>query len=206
MRGRQFAADLSAASIPTILIPDANVLALLPRCSKAILSPHLVLADGSLVSSTGSYPLALAARKMRVPLVVVAGMYKFCPSYGGGHEEGDPSAVLDDSTLSNDQQPHDNHRHHSSSSHGATGDQDGSDAGHTNVRNPLWDRVPSKLVDLYITNLSVLAPCVIMSLILRCLTVQGRTSCQLDRQADGRHVRSFIVQIRLLSNERKTEK
>lgn len=144
MRGRQFASELSKASVPTILIPDANVLALLPRCSKAILSPHLVLADGSLVSTTGSAPLAMAARRMRVPLVVVAGMYKFCPSYGGGHEESDPSLVL----IPDDQHTQSLTRHVVNVSE----DSDEDEAS-TVVRNPTWDRVPSSLVDLYITNL-----------------------------------------------------
>ncbi|GAA5892501.1 hypothetical protein JCM5296_006148 [Sporobolomyces johnsonii] len=134
--GRATALALSAANIPTILIPDSNIFALLPRCSKVLLGPHLVLADGALLSISGSLPLCMAANRMRVPVVVVGGMFKFSPLYlgeadWGMRDLGSPEEVL-------------------KSIEGGTGD-DGEDD--TEVLNPYYDVVPAELVSLYISNL-----------------------------------------------------
>lgn len=95
-----------------------------------IVSPHLILANGSLLSIAGSLPLCLAASKMRVPVVVVGGMYKFSPIYLGGadwgmRDLGSPGEVLEESG-------------------------EGSEA---EVLNPYFDVVPAEIVSLYITNL-----------------------------------------------------
>ncbi|BGP14660.1 hypothetical protein JCM10213_001630 [Rhodosporidiobolus nylandii] len=134
--GRATALALSSAGIPTILIPDSNIFALLPRCSKVLLGPHLVLADGALLSIAGSLPLCLAANRMRVPVVVVGGMFKFSPLYlgeadWGMRDLGSPEEVL-------------------KSTEGFVG-EDGEDE--TEVLNPYYDVVPAELVSLYISNL-----------------------------------------------------
>ncbi|KAL8283986.1 hypothetical protein RQP46_005099 [Phenoliferia psychrophenolica] len=130
--GRDTALSLSAAGITTILIPDSNIFSLLPRCSKVLLGPHLVLADGALLSIAGSLPLCLAARRMRVPVVVCGGMFKFTPLYLGEadwsmRDLGSPAAVLEDAGA-DEEEP-------------------------TEVINPYYDIVPAELVSLYITNL-----------------------------------------------------
>lgn len=127
--GRATALTLSAAGITTILIPDSNIFALLPRCSKVLLGPHLVLADGALLSIAGSLPLCLAANRMRVPVVICGGMFKFSPLYLGDadwgmRDLGSPGEVLEEEE----------------------GDE-------TEVLNPYYDIVPAELVSLYITNL-----------------------------------------------------
>ncbi|KDE05977.1 hypothetical protein MVLG_03663 [Microbotryum lychnidis-dioicae p1A1 Lamole] len=142
--GRQTALALSQHGIPTILIPDSNIFALLPRCSKVLLGPHLVLADGALLSIAGSLPLALAANRMRVPVVIVGGMFKFSPVYLGEadwgiRDLGSPQEVLDASDAKKKM---------------PTSTVGGEDAGdETEVLNPYYDVVPAELVSLYITNL-----------------------------------------------------
>ena len=73
---------------------------------------------------------------MRVPVVVCCGMFKFSPLFKvGGDDEwglrdlGSPGEVL----------------------------EMGEGEGETEVLNPRWDVVPAELVDLYITNMSVLS-------------------------------------------------
>ncbi|GAA5969872.1 hypothetical protein JCM11641_008070 [Rhodosporidiobolus odoratus] len=134
--GRATALALSSAGIPTILIPDSNIFALIPRCSKVLLGPHLVLADGALLSIAGSLPLCLAANRMRVPVVVVGGMFKFSPLYLGEadwsmRDLGSPEEVL-------------------KPTEGVAG-EDGEEE--TEVLNPYYDVVPAELVSLYISNL-----------------------------------------------------
>ncbi|GAA5842329.1 hypothetical protein JCM11251_003986 [Rhodosporidiobolus azoricus] len=136
--GRATALALSTAGIPTILIPDSNIFAVLPRCSKVLLGPHLVLADGALLSIAGSLPLCVAANRMRVPVVVVAGMFKFAPVYlgeadWGMRDLGSPEEVI------------------KSTGEDGLGGEDGDEE--TEVLNPYYDVVPAELVDLYISNL-----------------------------------------------------
>ena len=143
--GRTHALALSSAGIPTILIPDSNIFALLPRCSKVVVGPHVVLADGALLSLSGSLPLCLAANRMRVPVVAVAGMFKFSPVYlgeadWGMRDLGSPEVVLS-STERCVAEPLEQ-----------LGEQD---AEETEVLNPYYDVVPSDLVSLYISNLCV---------------------------------------------------
>ncbi|BGP38697.1 GCD complex subunit gcd7 [Rhodotorula kratochvilovae] len=141
--GRAHAVALSEAGIPTILIPDSNIFALLPRCSKVLLGPHVILADGALLSISGSLPLCLAANRMRVPVVVVGGMFKFSPVYlgeadWGMRDLGSPEVVLP-STDDCVQDPLER-----------LGEED---AEETEVLNPYYDVVPADLVSLYISNL-----------------------------------------------------
>ncbi|KAK4047543.1 Ark- serine/threonine protein kinase [Microbotryomycetes sp. JL201] len=148
--GRQTAESLSSVGINTILIPDSNVFALLPRCSKVVLGPHLVLADGALLSIAGSLPLSVAANRMRVPVVVVGGMFKFSPLYlgeadWGMRDLGSPDMVLDSGEKCLQVSSHQED----------DGDEDAVGQVDTEVLNPYYDVIPANLVDLYITNLYV---------------------------------------------------
>lgn len=145
--GRSLAASLSASGIPTILIPDSNVFSLLPRCSKVLLGPHLVSADGALLSIAGSLPMCLAARRLGVPVAVVSGMYKFGREYFAGEEWGmrdlgSPEEVLRPGEVEEGEE--------------------------TEVLNPYYDVVPAELVSLYITNLYVAAAILIVA---RCVVL-----------------------------------
>ncbi|GAA6017883.1 hypothetical protein JCM11491_001203 [Sporobolomyces phaffii] len=143
--GREMALALSQASIPTILIPDSNIFALLPRCSKVLVGPHVILADGALVAVSGTLPLCVAANRMRVPVVVVGGMFKFSPVYLGGdggdwsmRDLGSPDAVWSSSSERDDR--------------GRDGNA-GEDGRETEVLNPYYDFVSAEWVNLYISNL-----------------------------------------------------
>ena len=130
----RFSKPLTAAGIIVILIPDAAVFALMSRVNKVILGTHVVLANGGLVAAAGAKTIAKAARAHRTPVVVVTGVYKLSPIYPFDFdsliEYGDASKVF--------------------------GYEDGDLVEKVDVENPLFDYVPAELVDLYITNLSVL--------------------------------------------------
>ena len=147
----------SSAGIATILIPDSNIFALLPRCSKVLLGPHVILADGALLSIAGSLPLCLAANRMRVPVVAVGGMFKFSPVYlgeaadWGMRDLGSPEEVLPSTeecvrASSSLVMPH----------VGSEDDEDeAEEQDETEILNPYYDVVPADLVSLYISNLCV---------------------------------------------------
>lgn len=130
-----FQKSLAAAGITVILIPDSAVFALMSRVNKVILGTHAVLANGGLVAAAGARMIAQAARTHRTPVVIVSGVYKLSPVYPFDFEAlieyGDAGKVLayDDGTM----------------------------VEHVEVENPLYDYVPAELVDLYITNLSVMS-------------------------------------------------
>ncbi|KAG0664964.1 GCD complex subunit gcd7 [Rhodotorula mucilaginosa] len=157
--GQKAAMAYSSAGIATILIPDSNIFALLPRCSKVLVGPHVILADGALLSIAGSLPLCLAANRMRVPVVAVGGMFKFSPIYWGEAADwgmrdlGSPEEVLPSteecvrasSSLMGAMPPL-----------GSEDDEDEDEAEEqeeTEILNPYYDVVPADLVSLYISNL-----------------------------------------------------
>ncbi|GAA6059443.1 hypothetical protein JCM10212_005382 [Sporobolomyces blumeae] len=158
--GRETALALSAASIPTILIPDSNIFALLPRCSKVLLGPHVVLADGALLSISGSLPLCLAANRMRVPVVVVGGMFKFSPVYFGEGDWGMRDLGSPEQVLSSTEFPPVSRVTAPRRRLRGDGQDDGDEAMYdedeeedTEVLNPYYDVVSADLVSLYISNL-----------------------------------------------------
>ena len=151
----------SSAAIATILIPDSNIFALLPRCSKVLLGPHVILADGALLSIAGSLPLCLAANRMRVPVVAVGGMFKFSPIYlgeaadWGMRDLGSPEEVLPSTeecvrASSLVMPPHVGSEDDEDEEAYAAEEQD-----ETEILNPYYDVVPADLVSLYISNLCV---------------------------------------------------
>ncbi|KAK5711756.1 GCD complex subunit gcd7 [Elasticomyces elasticus] len=89
---------LTAAGVTVVLVPDTAVFALMPRINKVLLSPHAVMANGSLLAAAGTEGICLAAKEHRVPVVVLAGVYKLSPVYPfdeeGMVEYGDPSKVV----------------------------------------------------------------------------------------------------------------
>lgn len=166
--GRTLARSLSSAgstsssdpspSIPTLLIPDSSIFALMSRCSKVVIGCHAVLADGSLLARSGSLGLCRSAKAHLVPVVVVCGMYKFSPVYslgaGGGTGKGGFGARAGTDLASSDlKSPEEVLREEE-----VLGWQDAGDGkGQVEVLNPYYDRVPSELVSLFITNLCACA-------------------------------------------------
>lgn len=122
---------LSNAGIPTFLVPDSAVYALMARVTKVLLGAHAVLADGGMFAVTGSLLAATAARAHSTPIVVCTGQYKFTPIWNVLHEYGamdyaNPTSVL--------------------------GFDEGDLVSKVQVLNPSWDYVKTSLIDVYITN------------------------------------------------------
>ncbi|KAK4896592.1 GCD complex subunit gcd7 [Elasticomyces elasticus] len=128
---------LTAAGVTVVLVPDTAVFALMPRINKVLLSPHAVMANGSLLAAAGTETICLAAKEHCVPVVVLAGVYKLSPVYPfdeeGMVEYGDPSKVLGFA-------------------------EDGRFSNNVDIINPLSDFVGAEGVGLYVTNLGGVAP------------------------------------------------
>ena len=127
----RFHRSLTAAGITVILIPDSAIFALMSRVNKVILGTHAVLANGSLVAAAGSRSIAKAASMHKTPVVVLSAVYKLSPIYPFSNdaliEYGDTSKIFSN--------------------------EDADLIERVEVENPLYDYVPSDLIDLYITNL-----------------------------------------------------
>ncbi|KAF4525927.1 hypothetical protein B566_EDAN014690 [Ephemera danica] len=81
-QGHKLAANLAKQGIPTTLVPDSSIFALMPRVNKVLLGTSLVLGDGGIRGVTGSHSLTLCAKHHAVPVIVLAPSYKFSPRYG----------------------------------------------------------------------------------------------------------------------------
>lgn len=128
---------LTSMGITVILIPDTAIYALMPRISKVIISPHAVMANGSLLAAAGTSTLCLAANAHRVPVVVLSGVYKLSPVYPFDTDElieyGDPGKVV--------------------------GFEEGEFVGGSvEVVNPVMDFVDSETVDLFVMDTGGCAP------------------------------------------------
>ena len=130
-RTESFQKSLTTAGITVILIPDSAVYALMSRINKIILDTHVIFANGGLVAASGAKVIAQAANMHRTPVVVLSGVYKLSPVYpfdvDSLMENGDPGGVID---------------------YG-----EGDLVNNVEFENPLFEYIPPKLVDLYITNL-----------------------------------------------------
>lgn len=128
---------LTSMGITVILIPDTAIYALMPRISKVLLSPHAVLANGSLLAAAGTSTVCQAANAHRVPVVVLSGVYKLSPVYPFDTDElveyGDPGKVV--------------------------GFEEGEFVGgNVEVANPVMDFVDSEAVDLFVMDTGGCAP------------------------------------------------
>jgi translation initiation factor eIF-2B subunit beta len=128
------AKSLSLASIPTILIPDSSIHAIMPRITKLLLGAHSVLANGGLFALSGSLSAALAAKAHSKPVVVTTGQFKFAPAWNLFHEFGavdfqSPGGVMGFDGL------------------GGGGGFEGVEAG-----VPYYDYIKPELVNLFVTN------------------------------------------------------
>ena len=129
-RGHLMVKSLSEAGIPTILIPDSSVYAMMSRVNKVIIGTQLIMANGGLKTFSGAYGVCLAANVHSVPVLVVCGLYKLSPFYPFDHDNFNdmmsPSLII--------QQP-------------SLGQED-----LLTVYVPTYDYVPPELISLYITN------------------------------------------------------
>ena len=122
---------LTSMGVTVILIPDTAIFALMSRINKVIISPHIVLANGSLLAAAGTSSITLAAQAHSVPVVVLAGVYKLSPVYPFDTQQlieyGDPSKVV--------------------------GFEEGEFVEGVDVGNPVLDFVEAEAVGLFVTNL-----------------------------------------------------
>jgi translation initiation factor eIF-2B subunit beta len=129
-RGHLMAKDLADAGIPTILIPDSSIYAMMSRVNKVIIGTQLIMANGGLKTFSGAYGVCLAAHFHSVPVLVVCGLYKLSPFYPFNHDNFNemmsPGLVI--------QQP-------------PVGQED-----LLTTHVPTYDYVPPELISLYITN------------------------------------------------------
>lgn len=84
--GHPMAASLAEHGIPTMLVPDSSLHAIMPRVTKVIFGAHSVSANGGLFALAGSLACALAARTHAKPVVVTTGQFKFAPAWNLYHE------------------------------------------------------------------------------------------------------------------------
>lgn len=134
LSGHTLAASLAAHNppIPTLLIPDSNIYAFIPRCTKLLLPCSIILSTGGIFAPSGSLLAAKAAQAHSVQVVVCAGQYKLTPSWNlyqefGAGDFGDPGEVLEFGEL------------------GKWGDE-------VEVLNPRFDYVGPELVDVFLTD------------------------------------------------------
>jgi translation initiation factor eIF-2B subunit beta len=132
--GQPMAAALANHGIPTLLVPDSSLHAVMPRVTKVIFGAHSVSANGGLIALAGSLSCALAARTHAKPVVVTTGQFKFAPSWNldGGFDALDfqgPGPVI-------------GYDHN-----GGGGGYEG-----VSVVDPHYDYLRPELINLYVTN------------------------------------------------------
>mmetsp|Transcript_14499 Transcript_14499/g.21536 ORF Transcript_14499/g.21536 Transcript_14499/m.21536 type:complete len:388 (+) Transcript_14499:48-1211(+) len=132
LSGHAMAKKLAETGIEATVINDSAVYAIMSRVNKVIMATNAVVANGGLVSESGSHMIALAAHELCVPVVCVAGMYKLCPLFP--HDQDTFNFLLSPvSVLS-----YKNFEAIPSC---------------VEVLNPAFDYIPPELVSLYMTNI-----------------------------------------------------
>ena len=128
------ATALSAHSIPTLLVPDSAIHALMPRTTKVILGTHSVLANGGLFALSGSLSACLAAKAYSKPVVVTTGQFKFAPVWNLYHEHSATDYQSPGEVMGYD-------------GSGKGGGIDGVDG-----VAPYWEYIRPELINLFVTN------------------------------------------------------
>jgi len=135
LQGHKMAEVLAKSGIQTILVPDVNIFAFMPRVTKVIVGTNLVLRSGGLRASPGTQMLSLVAHDHKVPVIVVAPTYKFSRMLSEGHLADNETFNL----LANPQ--------------GVADFRDGDLAEKVRVLNPMFDFVPPDHVSQVVSNL-----------------------------------------------------
>ncbi|OQV25373.1 Translation initiation factor eIF-2B subunit beta [Hypsibius exemplaris] len=124
--------------IPTTIITDSAIFAMMSRVNKVIIGTHTVMANGGLKSVSGSHTIALAAKHYSVPLVVCAAMFKLSPQY---------LCTYDQDAFNKFVTPED-----------VMSYAEGEILSKVHLVNPVFDYVPPELVTLFISNIGGNAP------------------------------------------------
>ncbi len=122
---------LAKLNIPTILVPDASIYALMPRITKVVMGAHSILANGGLFAISGALLTALAAKAHSTPVVVVSGQFKFAPAWNLYHDYASADFLGPGQVLSYDEEEY---------------------LDKVEVLNPFYDYIRPDLVNLFITN------------------------------------------------------
>jgi len=80
-RGHKMAMELAQNGIDTTVITDSAIFALMARVNKVLIGARAIMANGGVLSESGTNMVATAAKQHSVPLVCVTGLYKLCPLY-----------------------------------------------------------------------------------------------------------------------------
>ncbi|KAF3250450.1 Translation initiation factor eIF-2B subunit beta [Orbilia oligospora] len=129
-------ATLTSVGVETILIPDSAVPAVMSRVNKVLMGTHVILRNGSMITTAGARTVARCAQEHSIPVVVVSGVYKLSPLY-----PFDPDSMLETGESST-----------------VIGWADSEMVGNAEIINPTMDFVPGELVDHYITNVGGYTP------------------------------------------------
>ncbi|CEO99687.1 Translation initiation factor eIF2B subunit beta [Plasmodiophora brassicae] len=133
--GHDMCALLAQRGIRATLIPDSHVFAIMPLVNKVIIGTQAVLADGGILGYTGSHNIAACAQAHAVPVIVVAGLFKFSPLYAFSQD-----------TLNAHKRPSDIMAYEDSCST------------QIHIYNPAFDYVSPTYITLYITNVGPYSP------------------------------------------------
>ncbi|KAJ1975379.1 GCD complex subunit gcd7 [Dimargaris xerosporica] len=128
--GHEMALALANAGIDTTVITDSAVFGMMARVNKVILGTSAVLANGGLITISGTQLIAEAARHHSVPVVVCAGLFKLSPVFPFD-EDSLNTCVAPDAVLN--------------FSHGDI-------VSKVDVISPFYDYVAPEYINLFITN------------------------------------------------------
>ena len=132
-QGRITVKELAKEGIPTTMIVDSAVRAVMKEVDKVVVGADSIAANGAVINKIGTAQIALCANEARVLFFVAAETYKFHPeTYLGGIveiEERDASEIADPDEFK-----------------GVT------------IRNPAFDVTPSEYIDIIITEKGVIPP------------------------------------------------
>jgi translation initiation factor eIF-2B subunit beta len=128
------------------VISSIDILSTMRTTTRVIISAAAILPDGSCVSTAGTLSMCLAAKRHSVPVLVCASFYKLTPMFIPHLDEfnvhSSPAEILPAS--------------------------DALKFSNVFVANPLFDRIPSNLVTLFITPSAVVSPSHVYRLIAEC--------------------------------------
>ncbi len=125
--------ELASEGIPTTLIVDSAVRAVIKKVDKVVVGADCIAANGAVINKIGTSQIALCANETRTLFFVAAETYKFHPETHLGElveiEERDPSEVAEPSKFK-----------------GVT------------IWNPAFDVTPAEYIDLIITEKGIIPP------------------------------------------------
>ena len=128
------------------IIPSTDILSTMRHTTRVVLPAAAILPDGSCVSMAGTLSICLAAKRHSVPVLICASTYKLTPMFIPHLDEynvhSSPADVLPASEALKFPTVF--------------------------VANPLFDRIPSTLITLFITPTAVVSPSHVYRLIAEC--------------------------------------